>query len=331
MTTEKRTARLWPRAAQRTRKLCGLLRRLGVQSEISQTLATPAYAGLLRLYPRTPFKHLEERYLCAGLSARQRANCILAHYRALREKLPDTAIAALLREDVELALLPVAERRCALPLGRFQIFQDEGELSLRLTVDGQEAATLSFAIAPGSAAGCAEEKVLLLTRLQGAPRTQTDLRRITRTLRDVEPKALLLAGLQGVGEALGVPHLAAVSARRHRAYGCDEATEASCETLRQAYDRFFESLGVARNEAGFYACPLPPPQKPLTEIAIGHRARTRKKREFKQQIAAQACAAVKLLAESAKTADARQADRMRPAIRLANTLSQLLRLPMADL
>jgi hypothetical protein len=64
---------------------------------------------------------------------------------------------------------------------------------------------------------------------------------------------------------------------------------------RSAYDDFFAELGATRNSAGFFVSPIPMPEKPVASIKQGHKLRTREKRAFKLQVAADVC---QLLLES---------------------------------
>jgi hypothetical protein len=46
-------------------------------------------------------------------------------------------------------------------------------------------------------------------------------------------------------------------------------------------------LGAVQNGKGLFVSPIPLPLKPLAQVKAGHKLRTRKKRAFKQEIAAQ--------------------------------------------
>ena len=54
---------------------------------------------------------------------------------------------------------------------------------------------------------------------------------------------------------------------------------------RHAYDEFWMELGAERATDKFFRSPIPLREKPIDLIKKGHRARTRKKRAMKQQIA----------------------------------------------
>jgi uncharacterized protein VirK/YbjX len=103
-------------------------------------------------------------------------------------------------------------------------------------------------------------------------------------MHDVAPVRLLLAALQGVADAFGIPAIAAVPALRQTSY-----KDGSQLAFYEAYDNFFAELGLSKSSTGFFFADVPIPEKPLGSIKRGHRLRARKKRAFKLQIQ-QACA-----------------------------------------
>ena len=114
-----------------------------------------------------------------------------------------------------------------------------------------------------------------------ASRSYSQIAAATKALHDVAPGALLLAALQGLGDAFGISEIAAVSAARQSAYSEDSAA-----AFQHAYDNFFAEAGMAHQATGFYRASIPLQGKPLACIKRGHKLRTREKRAFKQQIQA---------------------------------------------
>jgi uncharacterized protein VirK/YbjX len=162
--------------------------------------------------------------------------------------------------------------------------ETEGELSFILRVDGVTVFLLSFTIVPGWVVQSRAEEVLLITRLQGLRDRSQQVAAATKTFRNISPAALLMTVLQGFAQAFTVNELASVAAAHHTAY-----REDSFADLKIAYDDFFSELGAVKNDADFFLCPVPMPQKPLSEIKKGHKLRTRKKRFFKRQIEEGVC------------------------------------------
>jgi hypothetical protein len=277
----ERAAWLPSRLFVRLRKLLLIAARAPEQVQILAILGHPAYAGLRRAFPRLPFKYLEDRYLAEGLTLEDRAACLLHHYRRLLHKLPHGVLRGLAEQEAELLEMRDAEgARYAVKMGLPRLFQDEGEMLLKLQVDGTEIFVLSFTMTPGRVVGSRNEDVLLITRLQGVPGRFEEIQRTTRALNDVAPGAFLMAALQGLAEAWGIREMAAICARRHRSYEARYAGE-----LTAAYDEFFLALGAQRNGKEFFVSRLPLSLKPLTLVKRGHKLRTRQKRAFKQEIA----------------------------------------------
>jgi len=168
--------------------------------------------------------------------------------------------------------------------------EKEGELSLNLHVDGVIVFVLSFNIVPGWITKSKATEVLLITRLQGTRGCYSQIRLATRDLLDVGPAALLLAALHGLAQAYGISEMAGVCATRQSSF-----SEEFSSHYRSAYDDFFAELGATINSAGFFASPIPMPEKTIASIKQGHKLRTREKRAFKLKIAADVC---QLLLES---------------------------------
>jgi hypothetical protein len=233
------------------------------------------------------FKYLSRDHLARGLDIRSRAACFTHHYNFLRSKFPS----ALLRQVIhrEAVLLDVVEdnKRHTITMGFSRQEVREGELFLHQMVDGVKIFVLQFTIVPGQIVGSDEKDVVMISRLQGMKGCFTQVRAATKAFRDVAPPALLMAVLQGVAQAFGINELAGVSASRQFSY-----LEEHAPTFLEAYDRFFEDLGATYSQSGFFSTTLPFEEKSLSHIKNGHKARTRKKRAFKLQIAERVLSAV---------------------------------------
>jgi hypothetical protein len=266
----------------RFKKLLLATGRAADQLRILAVFNHPAYRELKRAYPRLPFKYLEENYLAHGFTLEQRAACLLHHYRKLLRTMPRGFLRRLPECGAVVWKMSNDEALYSARMGLPGLFQDEGELSLRLLTDQAEAFVLSFTVVPGWVVQSAGSEALLITRLQGVPGACGEIHRTTKALHNVGPAALLIAALQGVADAWGVREMAGISARRHRSYDDNCAAR-----LVAVYDGFFMELGAVQNEAGFFVSPIPLPQKPLSQVKAGHKLRTKEKRAFKQEITEQ--------------------------------------------
>ncbi|MGA3264615.1 MAG: DUF535 family protein [Terracidiphilus sp.] len=258
--------------------------------EILQILKLPAYAGLVRIDPRFSAKSLIRNYLVRGFTISERTACFLHHYRRLHAGMSAALLQRTLHQHVSVFESRTGDARYQITLCYARDFEKEGELSLNLYVDGAIVFVLSFNIVPGWVVQSQAAEVLLITRLQGTRGYYGQIRMATRDLHDVAPAALLLAAMQGLAHAFGIGELAGVCATRQSSYSKEFSS-----LYQSAYDDFFVELGAARNSAGFFVSPIPLPEKPVACVKQGHRLRTREKRAFKRQIAADVC---QLLLES---------------------------------
>ncbi len=252
---------------------------------LTRLLRCPPLTEFFFNHPSFAFKYLTRDYLARGLTVAERASCFLHHYQRMVAALPEALFRQTLHEDIPLHEISEGDYCFALTMGLSRPYDEEGELSLNLRVDGEIVFVLAFTIVPGSVVQSPAHEVLLVTRLQGVKGAYTQIAAATKTLHDVAPGALLLAALQGLGDALGISEIAAVSAARQSSYNEDSAA-----AFKKAYDDFFAEVGMTNQATGFYRASLPLQGKPLSCIKHGHKLRTREKRAFKQQIQS-ACAA----------------------------------------
>jgi hypothetical protein len=135
---------------------------------VLRLIATVApYSELLHSNPRFAFKFLTDGYLARGFSVRESAACFLHHYNRLQQLLPDDLLRDILGEEVTLHQFPDCDDRIALTLGLSRPYDHEGELTLRLRVDGEIVFVLAFTLVPGRVVGSELPEALLITRLQG--------------------------------------------------------------------------------------------------------------------------------------------------------------------
>lgn len=248
--------------------------------EVLRLLARiPLFSEMLRSNPRFGFKFLTDDYLARGFSTSEAASCYLHHYRRLHSLLPDHLLREILQEEVTVHAIPDGSDRFALTLGLSRPYDNEGELTLRLRVDGDIVYVLSFTIVPGEVVESKASEAFLITRLQGIRGCFRQISIATKALHEVAPDRLLLAALQGIAEAFGVRAIAAVPAHRQTSY-----KDAAAQVFRDAYDNLFSGLGFSKSATGFFSSAVPIDQKPLTSIKQGHRLRAKKKRAFKHQI-----------------------------------------------
>jgi uncharacterized protein VirK/YbjX len=262
------------------RLIWGGLTSIAAQPKIIRLLRLEPYTQIAQGDPRFAFKYVTLEYLAHGMSTSERAACFLWHYNRLHATLPN-----LLLRDIMVGAIPIFEicedhHRFAITIGMSRPANNEGEMSLSLLVDDEIVFILGFTIVPGWVVKSKAREVLLISRIQGMRGRFDEISLATKILWNVAPSPLLLAAMQGFGEAFGINELAGVSSTTHR-YAIDDEHAPHVES---AYDGFFEALGVTRTPNGYFSSPIPMKEKPLALIKRGHKIRTKQKRAFKEEV-----------------------------------------------
>lgn len=262
------------------RILWGFTTNIYRQLEILRIMTSPVLLGLVRFDPILPFKYLTRGYLAGGLTVAERASCLAHHYRQLNARFPGAILRRILYGEVTLLEVRENDNVFAIVLGFSRLDVREGELFLHLQVDGSTIFILQFTIIPGWVVKSERADVLLISRLQGMKGCYRQIHLATKAFQEVAPAALLFATLQGIGQALGIREMAGVCATSQFCY-----SEDCSASFEGAYDDFWIKLGADKATASFFSIPFRPLEKPLESIKNGHKARTKKKRAFKRQIA----------------------------------------------
>jgi uncharacterized protein VirK/YbjX len=268
-------------APSRTARIVwAVLTNLKRQIKVCRLLASPALRAVVALVPTSPFKYLSGRYLVRGLTIEQRTECFLHHYRRLQAIFPPNLLRRILQRDFTVYETREGGNLYTVVLGLSRGAAWEGELILRLDVDGALLYTLQFNLAPGWIIGSHAEDALLILRLQGVKGCYAQIHAATKAFRDVAPPALLLAVLQGVARICGVREMAGICATSQMAY-----SQSCSASFKEDYDNFFIQLGAVRSTADFYSIPFLLADKSVDHVKNGHKSRTRKRRAFRLQVA----------------------------------------------
>jgi uncharacterized protein VirK/YbjX len=233
-----------------------------------------------RLVVRHP--HLLNKYFAPYLAIRfskpVRRGLLVSHYSFIRARVVENFHDLMLLKPRVLWRAD-ADGIHAITLA-FSDYHHEGDLSVIFCRDGVSIFEISFSVIAGALVGSAAAQTLLIGRVQGGRGQFDAIRESTRHCHDVAPAYLLLAAVQGIAENLCVDSIAGVS-------NAQQLAKAGSwnEGFNFNYDAFWHSLSASRNVLGFYEMPLPVIQKPLSEVPISHRRRTRRKRLFKAEVA----------------------------------------------
>jgi uncharacterized protein VirK/YbjX len=248
--------------------------------KIIQLLRFPEYVELTRDNPLFVFKALTDGYLARHFSVAERAACFTHHYQRLRRTLPGPLLVRVLHQTTILVNISARAHMFRITFGMSRTHDKEGELSLNFVVDDTTTFILSFTVVPGWVVKSSVAEVLLITRLQGIKGHFPKISLATKALGWVAPPALLVAALQGVGDAFGIRSLGCISGGDQSSY-CEECAS----MFFSAYDEFFIDHGLAKNAANVFLSPIPMVEKPMGHLTDGHKLHTKKRREFKRRIA----------------------------------------------
>lgn len=256
-----------------------VLTNLRTQAEVARLLKHPPFVEAARMSPRLAFKHLAPRYLARNLTLRQRSACFLYHYEFLRSMLPGSFLGLVLDGDVTIHTVVASPLCIDLRLGLSRECDKEGELSLSLCLDDQVIYVLAFTIIPGWVLQSPTAQVALISRLQGTPQCQAQIKLAAKSLHETGANAVLFSALGGILQALNINAVAAVAGTNQSSY-----SHAWAQQFKRAYDDFYTELGLISGVSGFFFAAIPLENRPLEAIKHRHRQRNKIQREFKMQV-----------------------------------------------
>jgi uncharacterized protein VirK/YbjX len=224
------------------------------------------------------FHHLRHRdYLIKGLSARQRVQAVLSHYRFEETTFNDAYKAAV----YGLRSLPLWQHdddgsSFVIQLEMASRSNAEGDLTLALVADGKCLHRLSFSWLEGAMVGIDAPVVPFIARNQGRwVDSGAAFEAFERVFPNNSPSFFCFAAMQGVTQAVGIDKVVAIRSESHVAY--DPAPD---KHFANAYDGFWKILGGAEMATGpGYLIPLPFYVKPLADMPSKHRKRAAQRRE----------------------------------------------------
>lgn len=241
--------------------------------QLKAVTAGLALGPLLKRQPRFLYKYMVP-YAAANFKRSTRLTVLINHYQYIVERASTDFFPAMAHSPV-IWRKSFGSDECTIALSYPLHVSNEAELSLHLTWNSMLTQVVSFVIAPGSVVGATSLQVLLISQVQGFANA-AQLKDITKTLDDITPATLLVHAAYGLATALRIDIAAGVSRENkvgkwlHRHFN---------------YDAFWLDLKGALNEKGdLFLLPIPPPEKPIAEIKRNHRARTLRKRLFKENV-----------------------------------------------
>lgn len=248
--------------------------------------STPILAEIARSTPNV-LQKIYRPYLSNRFGCDERLAIVTRHYAFMLQQGLGPLLLRAARYPVPLCALESKSGRIyQIQLAAVGTLDREGELVLHLAADGEQVYSIAFTFfAQGNAmaigVGC----------LQG-PRCDDGLERIrkaTRDLHGLRPKALLTRLVQHIGHHFGCSELMLVGNRnlvgqRHIQKG----------KVHADYDTNWEEMGAQRRADGDYTLPCTPPATPdFTAIASKKRSEAKKRHALLASAAELACAGLR--------------------------------------
>lgn len=228
------------------------------------------------------FHHLSHRrYLSRDLSARERVQCVLSHYR-----FEDAAFGNAYHQAVyggggltlwqHQAQTGSGAHDFLLRLEMAPRADAEGDLTISLVADGKYLHRLSYTWVDGQLAGADLPTVPFVTRNQGRwTDSGAAFDAFEEAFPNNSPSFFCFAAMQGVAQALGIDQVVAIKCTSHIAYD-----PLDVKHFENAYDGFWKILGGVEMPGRSYLIRLPFYLKPLADMPSKHRKRAAQRREF---------------------------------------------------
>ena len=223
-------------------------------------------------FPRLAGK-LQWPYLTSGYSKKDVLNALKAHYEFFRSQLPEPIRCSIANgEGYPIACLRLEDAEYMQVMLRPSPYEKEGELALSLQLGADQATvcTASFTISQSNL----HSREIIVGGLQGHHFRDEKPRIIalTRAMKGMRPKALLLFVLQQISLAWGVVSLKAVGNAVHIYSSARRRKELAAD-----YDLFWIESGGALGESGLFSLPVLPPVRDISEIKANKRSTYRQR------------------------------------------------------
>jgi uncharacterized protein len=226
------------------------------------------------------FHHLSHRrYLSSDLSARERVQCVLSHYR-----FEDATFSSAYHQAVyghgpggglTLWQHDAGAHSFVVRLEMAPRLDAEGDLIIALVADGTYLHRLSYTWVDGQLAGVDLPTVPFVTRNQGRWHDSgAAFEAFEAAFPNNSPSFFCFAAMQGLAQALGIDQVVAIKCAAHIAYD-----PADVKHFENAYDGFWKVLGGIEMPGRSYLIRLPFYLKPLADMPSKHRKRAAQRRE----------------------------------------------------
>jgi uncharacterized protein VirK/YbjX len=243
-----------------------------------EIMRRPQLRVLIQEHPEVVYRPFRG-YLATNFGKKERREALQEHYRYLTDALGESFFLQIVQGNhtlwrrhidqdgfsVTLSFPPSAEH-------------DEGDLLLDFQSSGVPLYRLSFSVAPGHLVGSADAQVALIARVQGVQGQFAAIRHATKACSDIAPPHILMAAVQGIAAALDIKCMAGVRNSQRICAGLQSGPGHYFD-----YDAFWKTISASEGQ-NFFLMPVPVVERPLEQIDVVHRRRTRLKRQFKCDI-----------------------------------------------
>ena len=236
--------------------------------------------------PWDPFHFMSHPgYLVLGLSLGQRFEAALYHYRQEAVTFDDALLDQIYSlQGFELWSAEVDGHRFNMRLGLAGEGSLEGDLCVRVIVDGRPIGTMNFVWADGAMFG-GSGPTIFITRCQ--THTWPELAIFRACFKQNSPPYFCLAALAGVGQVCGLSELYAVQHQAQMSYLPKYAS-----SFRNSYDEFWEKFKATPATPLAYRLALPLELRDLSELKSKHRSRAEGRRRSWGEVGQSAGAAL---------------------------------------
>jgi uncharacterized protein VirK/YbjX len=243
----------------------------------NQLLKHPDLKALLQQRPELAYTYLVPS-LAHGLARTTRLRIMHHHYAYWLEHAQNDFF-TLVTCPRELWHCQVHNQRYSIVLAYPIECDIEGELALRFYADATCLYTLTFTFAPPRSIPGVESACVLVSRVQGTRHFDL-IRQATKHLYECTPAILLLQALGGLSQACSILDLVGVGTRTQ--------TYSYKNSHHFDYNQFWQQAGaeLLHSTSAWYAMNWLTPDKPLSALKAHRRARTARKRLYKQQLSA---------------------------------------------
>jgi len=243
-----------------------------------EIMRRPQLRVLMQEHPQVVFRPFR-RYLAGNFRKKERRQALREHYRYLTDAVGESFFLEIVRGKHTLWRMRIDQDDFSVTISFPPSEQhSEGDLLLEFQVNGMPLYGLGFSVAPGHLVGSAAAQVALVARVQGVRAQLAAIRHATKACSDIAPPHILMAALQGIATALEIECIAGV----RNSQQINEKWQSGPHT-RFDYDAFWRTIPGTEGQS-FFLMPLPVVERPLKQIGIAHRRRTRRKRQFKSDI-----------------------------------------------